>query len=288
MAKLAALKWWGGKQHLAKKIIDLMPRHLHYVEAYCGGMAVLLNKNPFDIRHQWGSVSSEQGISEVANDIDGELQNFWSVLQQEKTFQRFRRIMEAIPFSERAFDEAANYRERTGDDVIDAVHFFVRCRQSRTGEFRDFATLSKNRTRRRQNEQVSAWWNSIEGLENVRERLRRVVILNRPAAEVIQQQDGEKTLFYCDPCYLHYDEDGTPIRATIDNYKHEMTFEDHVALLKCLSKLEGMFMLSGYPSKLYERFRSSFGWNTHEFQIDNKAAGGKSKRKMTEIIWCNF
>jgi site-specific DNA-adenine methylase len=30
---------------LAKKIIELMPRHLHYVEAYAGGLAVLLERD---------------------------------------------------------------------------------------------------------------------------------------------------------------------------------------------------------------------------------------------------
>jgi DNA adenine methylase len=29
------------------------------------------------------------------------------------------------------------------------------------------------------------------------------VILNQPAIEVIRQQDGEATLFYLDPPYLH-------------------------------------------------------------------------------------
>ena len=28
------LKWHGGKHYLAKKIIELMPPHLHYVEPY--------------------------------------------------------------------------------------------------------------------------------------------------------------------------------------------------------------------------------------------------------------
>jgi DNA adenine methylase len=40
------LKWWGGKHYLAKKIIDLMPRHLHFVEPYAGGLAVLLEILP--------------------------------------------------------------------------------------------------------------------------------------------------------------------------------------------------------------------------------------------------
>jgi hypothetical protein len=29
-------------------------------------------------------------------------------------------------------------------------------------------------------------------------------------------------------------------------------------------------------------------WNRHEMKRPNNAAGGKSKRKMTEVIWCNF
>ena len=36
------LKWHGGKYYLASKIIGLMPSHLHYVEPYFGGGAVLL------------------------------------------------------------------------------------------------------------------------------------------------------------------------------------------------------------------------------------------------------
>jgi DNA adenine methylase len=80
-----------------------------------------------------------------------------------------------------------------------AVAFFVRCRQSRAGEFKRFATLSRNRTRRTQNEQASAWWNGVEGLPAVHARLKRVVILNEDALKVIKAQDGERTFFYLDP-----------------------------------------------------------------------------------------
>jgi len=77
------LKWWGGKHYLAKRIIALMPRHLHYVEPFAGGLAVLLEKNPFETSHYWGEKGYEQGISEVANDIHQGLTNFWRVLQSD-------------------------------------------------------------------------------------------------------------------------------------------------------------------------------------------------------------
>src|SRR5712692_646888 len=81
------LKWHGGKWYLAPKIVALMPPHTHYVEPFAGGLSVLLAKDP-------------EGVSEVANDINGHLSNFWRVLQREDEFSRFRRILEAMPFSE--------------------------------------------------------------------------------------------------------------------------------------------------------------------------------------------
>ena len=61
-------------------------------------MAVLLAKDPFESRHQWGDASYEQGISEVVNDTFRPLQNFWDVLQCETTFAEFCHMVEATPF----------------------------------------------------------------------------------------------------------------------------------------------------------------------------------------------
>ena len=36
------LKYHGGKTNLARRIVELMPPHLHYVEPFAGGLAVLL------------------------------------------------------------------------------------------------------------------------------------------------------------------------------------------------------------------------------------------------------
>ncbi len=275
------LKWWGGKTYLAPTIIELMPRHLHYVEPYFGGGAVLLAKDPLDESKFWGSPNYEQGTSEVVNDINLELTNFWRVLQDDKAFASFRRIVEAIPFSQVEWKEAeAKLQPVKPPDVGAAVAFFVRCRLSRAGEFKEFATLSRNRTRRRQNEQASAWWNCIEGLPAVHARLRRVVILNTDALSVIGAQDGEKTLFYLDPPYVPQS------RATNGNYAHEMTEADHRAMLEVIRQCQGKVMLSGYPNPLYDGELRD--WNRHEIAIDNKAAGGKTKRKMTEVLWMNF
>ena len=274
------LKWWGGKHYLAPRIIELMPPHLHYLEAYAGGLAVLLEKDPFDVTKYWGEKSHEQGISEVVNDIHRGLTNFWRVLQVEDQFSAFIRKVECIPFSQIEWDDAEHcVLPQSDPDVEAAVAFFVRCRQSRAGGFKDFATLSRNRTRRLQNEQASAWWNCVEGLKPVSDRLRRVVILNQPAIKVIQQQDGPATLHYLDPPYLH------STRASTGNYEYEMSETDHRELLATIKQCQGKVMLSGYPNDLYNHELNS--WNRTDFEIDNKAAGGTTKRLMKESIWMN-
>ena len=107
-----------------------------------------------------------------------------------------------------------------------------------------------------------------------------MVVLCRNALDVIRQQDGPRTLFYLDPPYLH------STRASTGNYVHEMDEKAHEKMLSTIVGCEGAVMLSGYPNELYDQ--RLVGWNRHDFRIDNKAAGGKSKRVMTESVWCNF
>jgi DNA adenine methylase len=65
-----------------------------------------------------------------------------------------------------------------------------------------------------------------------------------------------------------------------------METEQHRLLLDAICRCEGRVMLSGYPSEMYDnRLRS---WTRHEFVLPNQAAGGKQKRRMTEVLWCNF
>ena len=90
MLLIQPIKYWGGKGYIAPKIIGLMPRHLHYVEPYAGGLAVLLEKDPFDQSLFWGEQGYEQGVSEVANDIYGELTNFCACCNMRMRLPSFR------------------------------------------------------------------------------------------------------------------------------------------------------------------------------------------------------
>lgn len=266
MKTTTPLKFHGGKYYLADTIIDLMPEHLHYVEPYFGGGQVLFRK-------------SAENCSEVANDLNDDLMNFWMCLANPKHFSTMVEMLEVTPVSERMWDNSNKDYE---DPVIRAMAFFIRYRQSRQGLGKCFTTLSRNRLRRGMNEQVSSWLSAIEGLPSAAERLRQVVITCKPALKVIKSEDGENTFFFLDPPYLH------ATRVSTSAYLHEMTHVQHRQLLRRLARIKGRFILCGYRSKLYDFFADKYGWNRVDIEIDNKASAKKTKDVKTECLWMNY
>ncbi len=130
------------------------------------------------------------------------------------------------------------------------------------------------------NGNVSEWLGAVDGLADVHGRLRRVLIENVPAVDLIRREDAAGTLFYCDPPYLH------ETRTARDAYAFEMSEADHRELLDTLRQCKGKVMLSGYPSKTYDD--ALVGWERHAFDLPNNAAAGREKNRETEVVWCNF
>lgn len=275
--KSLPLKWHGGKQYLAKWIIEHFPEHIHYVEPYFGGGAVLFAK-----QDRWRELQVD-GHSEVVNDINGHLVAFWRVLADDELYERFMRQVSGIPVCEYAFQDALEILSRGSLSMFHVgLATFIRYRQSRQGLGRVFGTLSRTRTRRGMNEQASSWWSAVEGLPEAHERLKRVVIFNRDALDVIRQQDGPDTFFYLDPPYLH------ETRVTTGDYEHEMTEEQHKELLSLLMNIKGKFLLSGYRSKWYDDVATKMGWHRSEQVIDCKASSKKVKENRRECLWRNY
>ena len=274
------LKWWGGKKYLAKKFIGLMPRHLHYVEPYAGGLAVLLEKDPFDRSKYWGDKGYEQGVSEVVNDVYRELTNFWRVIHARTPSPRSSGG--STPCRSRRSSGRVPRRNNTLATIWmlkPQWHFLSAAdKAARVGSMISPPSAATGRGGCRMNRRPHGGI-ALKGCQQFR-RLRRVVILNEPALDVIHREDGEKTLFYLDPPYLH------ETRAATGTYKHEMDEEDHRQLLTAIKQCQGKIMLSGYPNPLYDK--ELVAWRRRDFIIDNKAAGGKIKREMTESVWMNF
>lgn len=266
------LKWHGGDHYSAKKIRSFQPPHKTYVETHAGGLSVLLE-------------SDGVGVSEIANDLNGHLTNFWRVLRSMKEFEEFEFICHNTPFSEEFWKEWEEIKDdvvRSGPNPRLAAAYFAHIRMSMGGRGEDFAPISRGRLRRKMNEQVSAWLSAVERLPEVHARLIKVLIMNRDAIDCIQATDSKETWFYIDPPF-HPD-----TRVTPDVYEFEMTHEQHEALLGRLASVEGKFTLSGYRCPLYDDYAKQCGWRRVDMEGPNHASKSKKKRQMTDSLWMNY
>lgn len=82
-----------------------------------------------------------------------------------------------------------------------------------------------------------------------------------------------ETFWFIDPPYL-------PETRGAKRYRYDMTREQHEQLLELVQEIEGMVMLCGYPSDLYDRELSD--WQRHEFTVTTR--GGLR----TEVLWMNY
>lgn len=273
MPQSGGLKFHGGKRYLADWIVSHMSPHTRYVEPYFGGGSVLLRKPC-------------EGIAEFINDINGELCNFWATLIDAREFSKFMHVMSVIPLGKPFYEDAMRKATNADNDTRRAIKYFVKMRQSRQGLGKDYCTPT-SRTRRGMNENVSAWLSAVDGLPDLHARLRRVEIWDRKggkALDCIKALDGYDTLFYLDPPYL------PETRSSQGEYgEYEMTKADHYKLLTLLTTIDGKFLLSGYPSPMYENFREKNGWQMVSKPVHNQASSKRKKEKdRVECLWANY
>lgn len=260
----SVLKYPGGQSKSASWITSKMPKHVHYVEPFAGSLAVLLSLSP-------------DGRSEVVNDLDGELTHFWRTLQDPEHSPEFIRRASLSPISQ--VEWRATQFDYPLDPVSRALSFFVRCRQSYMGGGKSFAPLSRSRTRRGMNEQAAAWLSAVDRLPDVAARLLRVVVFNMDARELMEQEDSEFTLFYCDPPYH-------PGTRTARLYACEMDDAAHRRFLSTAKACKGRVMISGYRCDLYDAELAD--WTLHTRERPNSMERADVKGMRTECLWCNF
>ncbi len=261
------LRWHGGKWLLAPWLISLFPMHRIYVEPFGGAGSVLLRK--------------DRAYAEVYNDLDSTLFNLFRVLRDPAQAATLIAQLELTPFSREEFQLAYE----VCDDPIEAA------RRTIVRSFQGFGSDGTNgqyRTGFRANSNRSGstpaidWRNYPPGLRAIVDRIAGVVIENRDAVEVMRAHDGAQTLHYVDPPYLPATRSAGNNRrgAGYHTYVHDMTTDQHKPLLEALIELEGMVVLSGYPSDLYDTALS--GWRRVE-----RAALADGARPRTEVAWLN-
>jgi DNA adenine methylase len=221
------LSYVGGKNRLAHQIIALIPKHKTYVEPFGGGAQVLFRKSPSD--------------SEVLNDIDGELVNFYRVCQAHH--EELLRQLRFTLLSRSWYEKLQSTQPNTLTDIQRAARYFFLQKSSFGGmvarqNFAIHITKRPSFTPKRIPEIINAAY----------ERLQTVQIECRPFEQIIQKYDRAETFFYLDPPYYG-----------IKLYHYNFSGDDFRRLASCLTGLKGKFLLSinDHPEirKLFSNYR---------------------------------
>lgn len=258
--KSPALRYHGAKFRLAPWIIEHLPEHTCYVEPFGGAAGVLLRK--------------QRSYSEVYNDIDGGVVNLFKVLRDPANNARLRALCALTPYSRDEFNAAyepiENPIERARRMVVRACMGFGSA--AAVGGQSGFRSDSK-----RQYATASHLWASYpDNLAAVGQRFSGVIIENRPAVDVIKAHDSEKTVFFIDPPYL-------PETRVQRNryYRFEMDKAEHHMLLNAILKINGMVLISGYDSELYNDLLR--GWR--KVKKTARISAGRGTKTRTECLW---
>lgn len=260
--KRPVLRYHGGKWRLAPWIIAHFPTHRTYTESYGGAGSVLLRK--------------PRAYAEVYNDLDGEVVNLFRVLRTQG--DELRRALELTPYARDEFD--LSYEP--ADDAVEQA------RRTMVRSFLGFGSAAASgaqtgfrcNSNRSHTTPAQDWRNLPASIPATVERLRGVVIENRPAIAVLTAHDSPSTLHYVDPPYPLNTRGMRNIWCR-KGYRFEMTDDQHRDLAAALHTVQGMVVLSGYPCDLYDQelFRD---W--YRAERDAHADGARDR---TEVLWLN-
>lgn len=210
------LRWVGGKFYLAKQIAALMPPHQIYCEVFGGAAHVLYRKAP--------------SRSEILNDINGELMNFWQILRDEPDYL-MAQAAEAL-YSRQLFEQyrdmqAAELASLTPRERAWRFFYLVRCCFGVKLNKPTFAYRLESHAA------MPRVWPAL--LAQARERLRRVILECQPWQACLARYDSPQTLFYLDPPYIGFEKYYPGMAFDIDQFAE---------LAERLATLQGAFLLS--------------------------------------------
>ncbi len=269
------MRYHGGKWRLAPWIISHFPPHRAYIEPFGGAASVLMRK--------------PRSYAEIYNDLDSEIVNVFHALRDKDSARELERLIRLTPFARDDFEAAYT----PSDDPVEqarrtliksyAGHGSDSIHRGKPSDLGMFTRISKWKptTGFRSNSNRSGttpahdWRNYPDVIAAFCERLQGVVVENRPAIQVIQQYDHHDALIYVDPPYVR-----SSRRSYDHGYRHDFADEDHLELAKAIQAVEGMVVLSGYHSEMYDDLYG--GWRHLEKGVrtfNNKGINA------VEVLW---
>ncbi|MFT8932117.1 MAG: DNA adenine methylase [Acetobacter syzygii] len=211
---LPVAPYLGGKRILSKKIVPLLRSipHRAYVEPFVGMGGVFFRRN---------FVS----YCEVINDLNGDVANLFRILKW-----HYVPLMDILRWqltSREDFERLRQSDRNTLTDLHKAARFLYLQRLAFGGKPNGAFGVNVNPAR-------FDVCKLGQILDEVHQRLSRVVVECLPYADVINRYDRSDTLFYLDPPYYGNEK----------NYNAPFSKEDYVALAVQLENIKGRFVMS--------------------------------------------
>ncbi|MDX9703950.1 MAG: DNA adenine methylase [Candidatus Auribacterota bacterium] len=254
------ITYYGGKQTLLRHILPLIPAHTTYTEAFVGGASVYFAKQPAEL--------------EVINDVNGNLVNFYKVLQS--NYHELKHRIDETLHSRREHEYA--------QIVYDYPEFFlsidrawalwVLSKMSFASKLDGTFGYDKAKNSIAKKVQNAKDQFTIE----LSKRLEQTQIECTDALRIIRSRGTENTFHFVDPPYIGTD---------CGHYSGTYNLMDFQNLLELLSKIKGKFMLTMFPHPLMDEFIQRNGWNV--CKIERTISASKTnRRKQIELIVCNY
>lgn len=253
------ITYYGGKQTMLPDLLPRIPEHTLYCEPFLGGGALFWAKDPSRI--------------EVINDMNGELINFYRVVQTRKA--QLDMLIAGTLHSQAEYEDACTiYRfPHLFDEVRRAWAIWVGFSQSYSSSIGNGFAFDK--TEQRTAKKVDFARTRFASAPYA-ERLERVTIECGDALAVIKRHDSKDSFFYLDP----------PYPGTDQGHYCGYSFEDFERLLKRLESLKGKFLLSNFPSDMLEEYSLRNGW--HTVRLEKSMGLVKHTRKKIEVLTANY
>jgi DNA adenine methylase len=247
------LPYIGGKNRLAKTIIELIPTHTTYVEPFFGGGQVFFRKTPSEV--------------EIINDRSRDVFLFFRVCQLHP--DELARSIRFHVVSREWFDSLKNTDPSTLTDIQRAARFLILQKQA-------FASRVVRRNYAIHVIQRPPFdpLTITESIEQTHKRLARVQIENLPYDQLIRRTDRAQTFFYLDPPYF-----GKQL------YQFNFSEREFEQMAELLRGIKGKFLLSINDTpeirKLFQAFR------LQEVQL-HYTSQKKAGRRYRELLIRNF
>ena len=241
----------GGKSKLRNTIIEMIPKHICYVELFFGA--------------GWVYFGKEESKVEVINDIDSELVNLFKTIKYHSP--EIERLLQ-YEFSGRdIFEEYKNCSIEYLTEIHRAIRFLYLITQSFAGKGKVYGYATTTKPSQHIFKEV---------LGEIRERLKNTYVENLSFEKIIDKYDREHSFFFCDPPYFE-----------TSGYDNKFGEDEHIILLDKLKKLKGKFLLTinDHP-KVREWYKD---FNIKEVEVNYSISKDeKGRGKYKELIITNY